>query len=125
MNMLAGKDRPRRGQRVLLVESDRALGRVIARALERRHSVTLLSSVESALHALGQREDVDAVVSAYRLREGTTARRLLSSVRWRWPRPRLVLYAADTDLRADVRAMADVVVRLPGEFDELMRAVGD
>jgi len=112
-----------RGLRVLLVESDRPLGRVISRALERRHSVTTLSSVEGALHAVQRGQQFDVVVAAYRLREGTTSRRLLSSMRWRWPRPRLVLYAADADLRADVRALADVVVKMPADFDELLRAV--
>ena len=122
MNMPAPRTR---GLRVLLVESDRPLGRVITRALERRHSVTTFSSVEGALHAVGRGLSVDVVVAAYRLREGTTSRRLLSTMRWRWPRPRLVLYAADADLRADVRALADVVVHTQADFDALLKAVGD
>jgi CheY-like chemotaxis protein len=108
---------------VLLVHPDRELAQVIARALERRHSVSVQTSAEGALRALQLGRQVDVVVSAYRLGQGTTARRLFSAVRWRWPRPRLVLYAAETELRADIRAMADAVVAGPGDFIELLSAI--
>jgi DNA-binding NarL/FixJ family response regulator len=107
---------------VLLVEADRVLARVIARALERRHVVTVQPSAEGALQAMRSGLDVDVLVSAYRLGQGTTSRRLLSELRWRTPRPRLVLYS-DEQLRRDAQRLADEVVQLPGDFAEILQAV--
>jgi CheY-like chemotaxis protein len=106
---------------ILLVEADQILARVIARALEKRHAVTVQTSPEGALRAISDGLAVDVVISAYRLRH-TTSRRLLSSLKWQLRRPRLVLYA-DEQLRPGARALADVVVHLPGDFAALMQAV--
>jgi CheY-like chemotaxis protein len=106
---------------ILLVESDPILARVIARALEKRHEVTVVPSPEQALRAIGEGMEVDVLLSAYRLRN-TTSRRLMTSLKWRLQRPRLVMYA-DEELRPGARALADVVVHLPGDFRELMQAV--
>lgn len=108
-------------RQVLLVESNRALARLIARELGRHHAVTVQLSAEGAQHALDRGLEVDAVVTAYRLRQGSTSRRLLSELRARRPRPRIVLYAEEP-LRADARALADVVLHRPA-FEDLVRAV--
>ncbi len=105
---------------VLLVEADRRLARVIARALERRHAVTVQPSAEGALHALRGGLDVDVLVSAYRLGQGVTARRLLAELRGRSPRPRLIVYS-DEQLRPDARRLADEVV--DGDFAQILQAV--
>ena len=109
-------------RRVLLVEPDRALGRILERVLSRQHKVTVSTSAEAALRVLGG-SPADVVVTAYRL-HGATARQLLTHLRHGWPRPRVVVYAAEADLRAPVRALADAVVRLPGDFEDILRAVG-
>src|ERR1700748_3925557 len=80
-------------RRVLLVEADRPLARVIPRALSPRYLVTPQPSAEGALHLLERGLDVHVVLSAYRLSHGTTARWLLSAVRRRWPRLRLPVSA--------------------------------
>ena len=105
---------------VLLVEADRRLARLVARELERRHQVTVRPSAEGALHALRDGLDVDVLLSAYRLAHGTTARRLLSELRVRRPRPRLVVYS-DEPLRPDACRLADEVV--DGDFAKLLLAV--
>jgi DNA-binding NtrC family response regulator len=105
---------------VLLVESDRKLAQVLARALQRRHQVTHKPSAEGALHAIHSGLDVDVLLSAYRLGQGSTARRLLSELRAHRSRPRLVLYS-DEQLRPDARRLADEVVL--GDFAQILRAV--
>ena len=105
---------------VSLVEADPRLAQVIARALGRRHQVTVQPSAEGALHALRSGLDVDVLLSAYRLGQGSTARRLLSVLRPQRPRPRLVLYS-DEQLRPDARRLADEVVL--GDFAQILRAV--
>jgi len=105
---------------VLLVEADRRLAKVIARELERRHVVTVQPSAEGALHALRGGLDVDVLLSAYRLGQGSTARRRLSELRALAPRPRLVVYT-DEALRPDARRLADEIVH--GEFAQMLRAV--
>jgi hypothetical protein len=95
---------------------------VIARALERRHSVEVHGSAESALRTMDQRR-FDAVVAAYRLGQGGTARRLMMKARSGWPRPRTVLYLSDADARAQVRSLADHVLSAEAGFDELLRAI--
>jgi CheY-like chemotaxis protein len=98
------------------------LARVIARALERLHTVEVQGSAESALRILEHRR-FDAIVSAYRLGQGGTARKLMKKARSGWPRPRTILYLTEADARAQVRSLADHVLPADAGFDELLHSL--
>ncbi len=111
-------------RRVLLVESDRALARVIARALERRHRVTVVESVSAAVKALAGRGSsaVDVVVANYELGRRASGASLSRTVGARWPGIKRVVYASGEVPRENLRH-AHAVVTMPGDFAELLRVV--
>jgi hypothetical protein len=113
--------RPLRGT-VLLVESDEPIARIAARELRARR-VIWVNAIAKAWRTLDKTPDIDTLVTAYHLRDGT-ARKLLSLVPRRWPHVRTILYV-ETALLAGATAklaasMADVVMT---DFAELRRAI--
>jgi DNA-binding NtrC family response regulator len=115
----AAKPVPRR---ILLVESDPAMAKVLERELGRVHRVLTVPTVSRALALLDQGRPVDVVVAAYRLRDGTAARLFdVVSRRWRHVR-RVVLREADAPPPGR-RLHVDSVVQTWSSFEDLLNAV--
>ena len=118
MPIHAPKPLPRR---LLLVESDPTMAKVLERELARVHRVLTVPTVSRALALLDGGRPIDVVVAAYRLRDGTAVR-LFDVVARRWKHIRRVL------LREEVtppgrRLHADAVVQTESSFEDLLNAV--
>ena len=116
----------RRRRRILLVEHDPLMAKIVARELERHHRVFVVSSISAALRKLtiAGAPVFDVVLSAYRLR-GETGLKLHEIVARRWPYLRRLLYA-DTELIPDKATRhTHTIIQLPGTFDDSLRAVDE
>jgi CheY-like chemotaxis protein len=108
---------------ILLVESDPAVARVLARALAGRRTVVIVEGIEEALDALEPAKRFDAMVTSARLRDGT-ALRLLRTAKRRCPQVLRILYIDPEGVRPALAASADRVVLTTASFDDLRAAVG-
>jgi DNA-binding NtrC family response regulator len=109
-------------RRVLLVESEEPMARVLERELSRVHSVIRVPTVARALALLDQGTRVNVVVAAYHLRDGT-ATRLFEVVARRWHNVRRVLLRDQRTGGPARRAMADVVIDHASNFADLLDAI--
>jgi DNA-binding NtrC family response regulator len=109
-------------RRVLLVESDEAMARVLERELSRAHRVLTVSTIARALALLDHHTRVDVVVAAYRLKDGT-ASKLFDVVARRWRQVRRVLLK-DAAGALPRRTQADSVVDTSANFEDLLNAIG-
>jgi DNA-binding NtrC family response regulator len=117
----------RRRRRILLVEHDPLMAKIVARELERHHRVFVVPGISAAMRKLTVAGGpvFDVVITAYRLR-GETGIKLLSMVARRWPYIRRLLYADSELIPADkAEKHSHAVIQLPGTFDELHRAVDE
>lgn len=105
---------------ILLVESDPAMAKIALRELRARQ-VIWIDGVAKALRTLDRARDVDTIVSAYKLTDGT-AQKLFLHTKQRRPHIRRVLYIESNRVdRAHSRlamALADVVVTNFGELQD-------
>ncbi|HZS39227.1 MAG TPA: hypothetical protein VFF06_20490 [Polyangia bacterium] len=113
-----------RPRRILLVEHDPSMARIVARELGRHHRVYVASSIAAAMRKMSVAGGpvVDVVVSAYRLR-GETGLKLLAIFARRWPYIRRLLYTDSEQIPARADKLTDAVIQLPGTFDDLLRAI--
>jgi CheY-like chemotaxis protein len=108
-------------RRILLVESDEAMARVLERELSRAHRVTTVATIARALALLDHHARFDVVVAAYRLRDGT-ASKLFDVVARRWRPIRRVLLKEGAAAPAR-RVLADSVVDTGANFEDLLNAI--
>jgi DNA-binding NtrC family response regulator len=108
--------------RVLLVEPDPALQRVVGRELGRYHTVLEAPSIARAIDLLTRDDRIQVLVSAYAL-DGATAAKLFGIAARRWPRVRRILYTDRAPLRAPMQRLAQGVVDPAAPFEELLNAI--
>lgn len=98
-----------RRKRVLLVEADAALARVLTRDLGRQYSVAAVPRISAALRLFAGGERFDVVCCARRVGDGT-AGSLFDVLHRRWPRVRRIVYVDGGSVRGRVRLLADAIV---------------
>ncbi len=113
-----------RRRKILLVEHDPLMAKIVARELERRHRVMVVPSIAAAMRKLtaAGAPMFDVVICAYRLR-GETGQKLLAIIERRWPYVRRLLYADSEVIPEKAARCSHAVIQLPGTFDDLRRAV--
>lgn len=108
---------------LLLVETEEAVARIVIRQLRARR-VIWVNAIAKAARTLERTPNIDTVITAYRLRDGT-ARKLFSRIQGRWPHVRKVLYIeaslVDGSTEKLAVSLADVVIT---DFADLRRALG-
>ena len=111
------------GLRILVVEDDQHLSRVMSRLLRAHFEVVVVQTFASALAALD--DSFDVVLSDWHLGDADGLV-LLEQVRDRHPRTRRILMSAtalDTHAELRVRACSAVFLRKPFERDVLQAAI--
>jgi len=109
-------------RRILLVEPDPDLARVLERELERTQTVVVVPTLARALAVLEAGTRLHVVLSANRLRDKTAAA-LFWLVRRRWSYLRRVVYAPAGRVRRPTRELAHAVVATEAPFEELLDAI--
>ena len=113
---------PSSGCRILLVDDEDSIRRVVARLLDDEgHQVVAIGEVEEALAAAEQHTDV-ALVMLDRSMRGAQVHTLVGSLRDRLPDARIV-YFTGHDVPDHERALVDGVLRKPMSGEALTQAV--
>ncbi len=109
---------PERSLKLLLVEDDAALRRVLSLALSEVYSVEAAATYGAAMELVSQAEHLDIAVSDFNLGRGGDGSAVLAHVVARFPACVCVMMSGSSDAR--VVAAGLEFVKKPIDVDELM-----